>query len=89
MLMPYLLLTHRPLLQSVTAALVLQLPIGLASSVTHAMAGRAQWGLSVQIGLTLVAGAWAGRQLARRIALRGLMGAMACVLVATGGWLLT
>jgi uncharacterized membrane protein YfcA len=88
MLMPYLLLTHRSLMPSVSAALALQLPIGLASSVTHALAGRAQGVLSVQIGLMLVAGVWGGRWLARRVPLRGLMAAMACVLVATGGVLL-
>ena len=89
MLMPYLLLTHRPLMQSVAAALVLQLPIGLASSATHALAGRAHVWLSVQIGLVLVVGVWGGRRLARHMPLRGLMAAMACVLIVTGVMLLT
>jgi uncharacterized membrane protein YfcA len=88
MLMPYLLLTRRELMRSVSTALILQVPIGLASSATHAWAGRSQVGLSLQLAGVLVVGIWGGRWLARRSPLRWLMGVMASVLVATGGWLL-
>ena len=88
MLMPYLLLTHRELMRSVSTALILQLPIGLASSLTHAWAGRSNVWLSLQIAGVLVAGIWGGRWLAHRSPLRWLMGVMASVLVATGTWLL-
>ena len=88
MLMPYLLLTQRPLMPSVSAALLLQLPIGLASSSTHLLAGRSDVALSVRIGVVLVLGVMGGRWLARRTPQRGLMAALACVLMATGVMLL-
>jgi uncharacterized protein len=88
MLMPYLLLTRREVMRSVATALILQVPIGLASSATHVWAGRSQVWLSLQLAGVLVAGIWGGRWLARRSPLRWLMGVMACVLMATGAWLL-
>jgi uncharacterized membrane protein YfcA len=88
MVMPYFLQTRRSLTRSVSAALLLQIPVGLAASAGHALAGRLQVGLSLLIGLVLMVGIVGGRWLARHSSVRGLMGATACVLVATGVWLL-
>ena len=88
MLLPILLLMRRPLSRAIVAAQVIQLPIAIASSATHALAGRLDWRLGATIAVALLLGAWAGRRLARRANPRPLQAATAAVLLATGAWFL-
>jgi uncharacterized protein len=88
MLLPLLMLMRRPLSRAIVAAQVVQLPIAIASSATHALAGRLDWRLGAAIAIALLLGAWAGRRLARRANPRPLQAATAAVLLATGAWFL-
>ncbi len=88
MLLPILMLMRRPLSRAIVAAQVVQLPIAIASSATHALAGRLDWRLGAAIAIALLLGAWAGRRLARRANPRPLQAATAAVLLATGAWFL-
>lgn len=88
MLLPILMLLRRPLSRAIVAAQVIQLPIALASSATHALSGRLDWRLGAAIAVALLLGAWAGRRLARRANPRPLQAATAAVLLATGAWFL-
>lgn len=84
LLLPVLMLLGLPTLPSVAAAQAVQLPIALAASSAHALAGRLDWGLGLAVGAALLAGAWAGRQAARRLDARRLRLATALALIATG-----
>ncbi|NIM40333.1 MAG: TSUP family transporter [Hydrogenophaga sp.] len=88
MLLPILMLMRRPLSRAIVAAQVIQLPIAVAASGAHALAGRLDWRLGATIAVALLLGAWAGRRLARRANPRPLQAATAAVLLATGAWFL-
>jgi len=88
MLLPILMLMRRPLSRAIVAAQVIQMPIAIAASATHALAGRLDWRLGATIAVALLLGAWAGRRLARRANPRPLQAATAAVLLATGAWFL-
>lgn len=88
MLLPILMLMRRPLSRAIVAAQVIQLPIAIAASGAHALAGRLDWRLGATIAVALLLGAWAGRRLARRANPRPLQAATAAVLLATGAWFL-
>ena len=84
LLLPVLMLLGLPTLPSVAAAQAVQLPIALAASSAHALAGRLDWTLGLAVGAALLAGAWAGRHAARRLDARRLRLATALALIATG-----
>lgn len=84
LLLPVLLLLGQDLARSVAAALVLQIPIALASTTAHFAMGRLDVRLGLTIAAGLVVGAWLGRRLARRTDARVLKIATGVVLVATG-----
>jgi uncharacterized membrane protein YfcA len=84
LLLPVLLLLRQDLARSVAAALVLQVPIALASTATHALLGRLDVALAAAIAVGLTLGVWLGRRLARRADVRRLRIATGLVLVATG-----
>jgi len=84
LLLPVLMLLGLPTLPSVAAAQAVQLPIALAASTTHALAGRLDWTLGLAVGAALLAGAWAGRRAARRLDARRLRLATALALIVTG-----
>ncbi len=86
MLLPWLLLTGRPLERSIAAGLMLQVPIALAASAANAFAGRIDWGLSATVALLMILGLVAGRPLARRLSPGPLLAAASLMLVATGLW---
>jgi uncharacterized membrane protein YfcA len=87
LLLPLLLLAGLPAAPAVLAALAVQVPIALASVVTHGVLGTlgaAQWPLGLAVGALLVGGAHLGARLARRASPAGLRRATAVVLVLTG-----
>lgn len=91
LLLPLLLLAGLPAAPAVLAALAVQVPIALASVVTHVALGTlgaAQWPLGLAVGALLVAGASLGAVLARRASPAGLRRGTALVLVLTGLWFL-
>lgn len=88
LLLPWLLLTHRPLERSVAVAQVIQVPIALAATAAHFSAGRIDWVLGATVTFTLLVGTALGRGLAKRLPLRPLQTATAVLLVATGSWFL-
>ena len=88
LLVPWLLLTHRPLERSVAVAQVIQVPIAFAATAAHFSAGRIDWELSAKVTLALLVGMVIGRSLAKRLPLRPLQIATAVLLVATGSWFL-
>ena len=84
LLLPVLLLMRQDLARSVAAALVLQVPIALASTTVHAVLGRLDVLLALAIAAGLSLGVWIGRRLAKRANVRMLRVATGLVLVATG-----
>ena len=84
LLLPVLLLMRQDLARSVATALVLQVPIALASTGAHALLGALDVPLAAAIAVGLSAGVWLGRRLARRTDVRRLRIATGLVLVATG-----
>lgn len=86
LLLPLLMLAQRPLARSVVAAQLIQLPIAVASSTTHALAGRLDFLLGAGVAVALVLGAWAGRRLAAGRDVRVLQSLTAGVLLLTGVW---
>lgn len=91
LLLPLLLLAGLPAAPSVLAALAVQVPIALASTVTHGLLGtlaRPQVLLGLALGVLLVAGASLGMVLARRASPQALRRGTAVALVLTGAWFL-
>lgn len=91
LLLPLLLLAGLPAAPSVLAALAVQVPIALSSTLTHGLLGtleRPQVWLGLALGALLVTGASLGVALARRFSPRGLRRVTALVLVLTGVWFL-
>ncbi|MGV3725822.1 sulfite exporter TauE/SafE family protein [Hydrogenophaga sp.] len=88
MLLPLLMLMQRPVARAIVAAQIIQLPIALAASTAHALAGRIDFVLGAAVAVALVVGAWLGRRLARGSNVRALQAATASVLLATGAWFL-
>ena len=86
LLLPVLMLLGLPTLPAIAAAQAVQLPIALAATAMHLAAGRLQWPLAAGVGLLLVAGAWAGRRLARHADPLLLRRWTALALVASGLW---
>lgn len=86
LLLPVLLLLGLPTAASVAVAQAVQLPIALAASATHLAAGRLDLQLALAVGVLLLAGAWAGRQLAGRADPATLRRLTALALIATGAW---
>jgi uncharacterized membrane protein YfcA len=84
LLLPVLLLMRQDLARSVAAALVLQVPIALASTTVHAVLGRLDVVLALAIAAGLTLGVWVGRRLAKRADVRVLRIATGLVLLATG-----
>jgi uncharacterized protein len=84
LLLPLLLLLRQDLGRAVAAALVLQIPIALASTTAHLAFGRLDLRIGAAVALALSLGAWLGRRAARRIDAARLKQATGCVLVATG-----
>ena len=86
LLLPILLLYGLPAVAAVATALAIQLPIALAASATHVVAGTLDLGLGASVGVVLIAGAWIGHRLAARADAITLRHGVALVLVATGLW---
>lgn len=86
LLLPLLMLAQRPLARSVVAAQLIQLPIAVAASTAHALAGRLDFLLGAGVAVALVLGAWAGRRLAAGRDVRVLQSLTAGVLLLTGVW---
>jgi uncharacterized membrane protein YfcA len=87
MLLPLLLLRRCDFERSVQVALVMQVPIALAATLTHASAGRFDLSAGAAVALVLLVGAEIGRRLARRWSQRSLQTATAVLLLATGVWM--
>lgn len=87
-LLPLLAVLGLPALRSVDAAQQVQLPVALAASVVHAVAGRLDLGLGAAVGVLVLAGWFVGRAVARRLPVRRLQQAVATALIATGAWYL-
>ncbi len=86
LLLPVLMLLGLPTLPAIAAAQAIQLPIALAATAMHLAAGRLELRLAAGVGLLLLAGAWAGRRLARHADPLTLRRWTALALVASGLW---
>lgn len=85
-LLPLLMLWRAPTVPAVAAAMAIQLPVAVAATGTHLVVGHLPVMLGVQTGATLLAGAWVGQRIARRLPERVLrIGASLCLL-AVAGW---
>jgi uncharacterized protein len=83
-LLPIMMLLRRPLAQALTWALVVQLPIGVTASLTHALEGRLVLGEVLVVGSVLLIGFVIGQHFAQRLALPRLRAAVAATLLACG-----
>lgn len=88
MLLPLLLLRRCDFERSVQVALVMQVPIALAATLTHASAGRFDLSGGAAVALVLLVAAEIGRRLARQCSQQALQTATAVLLLATGVWML-
>lgn len=87
MLLPLLMLQRCDFVRSVQVALVVQLPIALAATATHAAAGRLEVAQALLVALVLLAAAQLGQKLARPIPQPALQTATAVLLLATALWM--
>ena len=87
LLLPLLMLRRCPFERSVQVALVLQVPIALAATATHAVAGRLDLGWGMAVALVLLTAAEMGRRLSHRCSRRALQIATAALLLGTGVWM--
>ena len=67
LLLPVFLLLGVPTALAVATAQAIQLPIALASSAAHLATGRLDVAMGLVVGIALIAGAWVGLRLARRV----------------------
>lgn len=86
MLLPILLLIGIPVTPAIATALAVQLPIAVASSATHLLAGTLDVALGAVVGVALITGAWIGHRLAAHADPTTLRRAVALVLIFSGGW---
>lgn len=86
LLLPLLMLMRTPVAVSVALSQSIQLPIALAASGVHAMAGALPVALGVGTGIVLVAGACLGRVLARHAPPSTLRVGTSLGLIAVGAW---
>lgn len=86
LLLPLLMLLRAPIVPSIAAAQGIQLPVALAATGVHALAGRLDLRLGLGLAVALLAGWWAGQRLARGASTARLRRAIAVCLVLTGVW---
>ncbi|QQX82844.1 sulfite exporter TauE/SafE family protein [Cupriavidus necator] len=86
LLLPLLILWRAPTVTAVAAAMAIQLPVAVAASAAHMLAGQLPVALGVQTGVILLAGAWAGRLVTRRLPGRALRLGTSLCLIAVAGW---
>ncbi len=87
MLLPLLMLRRCAFERSVEVALVMQVPIALAATATHAASGRLDLGYGMAVALVLLVSAEMGRRVSRRWSRRALQAGTAVLLAGTGLWL--
>lgn len=88
LLIPLLLLCRQPIALTVAAAQAIQLPIALAATAAHALAGALDLAAGSFVGLLLLAGALAGHRVARALPARRLQQAVSVLLLGVGIWTL-
>ena len=89
MMLPVLMLLGVPLRSAIVLAQGVQLPVAIASSGVHAIAGRLDVVLAIGIGALLMVGVWLGYRLVEVVLSVGLKRVVVVGLVATGmvyGW---
>jgi len=86
LVIPLLMLLGQPVIFAVVAAQAIQLPVALASSAVHAMAGRLDLGLALLCGVLMLAGSIAGQRAAQRLDTRQLQRLVSGLLLAVGAW---
>ncbi len=87
MLLPLLMLRHCDLLRSVQLGLVMQVPIALAATATHGLAGRLDLRTGLVVAVVLMVSAEAGRRLSRHWSPRVLQAVTALLLLGTALWM--
>lgn len=87
MLLPLLMLRHCDLLRSVQLGLVMQVPIALAATATHGLAGRLDLRTGLVVAGVLMVSAEAGRRLSRHWSPRLLQTVIAVLLLGTALWM--
>jgi len=73
--------------RAVRCALAIQVPIALAATGTHWLAGRLDLALGFGVAAILVPCAWLGQRLARQASDQRLRQIASSILMATGLWL--
>lgn len=89
LMLPLLMLLGVPLRGAIVLAQGVQLPVAIAASGVHAVAGRLDIRLALGLGLLLMIGSWLGYRLAEVVPSVALKRVVALGLVATGvayGW---
>lgn len=86
LLLPLLMLWRAPTGPSVAAAMSIQLPVAVAASATHWLAGTLPLVLGLRISVIVLVGAWVGRALSRRLPVRVLRVGTSLSLIAVGAW---
>lgn len=86
LVLPLLLLLRQPVLLAVVAAQAVQLPVALASSAVHAMAGRLDLRLAALCGVLLLVGSLVGQRAARSLDQRQMQRMVSVLLLAAGAW---
>lgn len=86
LVIPLLMLLGQPVLFAVVAAQAIQLPVALASSTVHALAGRLDLGLALLCGVLMLAGSIAGQRAAMRLDTRQLQRLVSVLLLTVGAW---
>ncbi|RYF30652.1 MAG: sulfite exporter TauE/SafE family protein, partial [Comamonadaceae bacterium] len=88
LLLPLLLVLRQPVLFAVVAAQAIQLPVALASSAVHLVAGRLDLPLAGLCGALLLAGSLFGQRAAGGLDQRQLQRMVSWLLLAVGAWFL-
>jgi uncharacterized membrane protein YfcA len=89
LILPLLMLLGAPLRSAIALAQGVQLPVAIAATCVHAVAGRLDVRLAVGLGALLMVGSWLGYRVAEVVPSVALKRVVAVGLVATGvayGW---